>query len=501
MNKLSRVLGSLSILVITQSFAADMGEASSQQPPKVDLSGISKDQLKNKNELAKVEELLKKFVLQRTRQLAELQFYEKRSLSKEQIFVELKHLLVQRGEKTLSALKDLSHVYEYIQNTNKFANASHLLKMAKNIEASAETLYRSIISLNSVAKMIDESVSEDFLAFYEKLQQTQNQMANYFGGMKLADVAKNVLQEPAKKDKNSRIEELKKMGLHPELSLLFGKFFLPLKEWDKNIAKKLEHCKQSILRGENVDDKLTEIELSQIEPDFMRAQYLKMAAHVGQMLLSLYHIQPYEEEASAFSGQQKDIDSYFEHVQKYVEQVYLFQILLNSSKKILQDLQKDVMDSSVENYFVVIDVKKTYNRRDVVFKSWLGSFGFSYNLNALFNVIFEEIDTDRAKMIISCEKWENGRVYHNDIFDISIKSLDTTRRAATETELFVFNTIAALASAEGHLLIIDPADHKRVWTIRGTESISVRFDMKEEMTWWDKNPRACTGLFSEKKDE
>lgn len=285
-----------------------------------------------------------------------------------------------------------------------------------------------------------------------------------------------------------------------------GNFSSPLKTSNNDIKLELEHCRQAILQGEeDVKDKLVKINSCQkIDPEFMQAQYLKMAAHAGQMLLSRYYLESYEQDASAFSCQKEDIDSYFEHVQKYVEHAKEFKMVLDSVTKGPQDLQKDKIVSSLENYFVIIDDKltsKRFERNEFALRRWVQSWDFPFDSRRVFNVHFEEIDTNNAKMIVSSEKCENGRIYHNEIFHFSITSSNTTCRLANETELFIFNTFAALAKPEKHLLIIDPVDHKRVWTIRDTEYISLRFDMKGEMTWWDLKHRLRPGLFSQKKDE
>jgi hypothetical protein len=173
MNKFLSLLGSLSILVITQSFAMDVEPSSTNEQAKVDLSGISKDQLKDRSYLDKVDKALRKFVLQKTRQLAELQYYEDRALSKDRIYFDLKEMLTKRGIATLTHLKTLSNLYENLQNRKKSATTDYLYETIEDIEVKTDRLFESINSLKSLTYLIDESEPQSLVAFREKLRQVQ----------------------------------------------------------------------------------------------------------------------------------------------------------------------------------------------------------------------------------------------------------------------------------------------------------------------------------------
>jgi hypothetical protein len=325
---------------------------------------------------------------------------------------------------------------------------------------------------------------------YDKFRQ----MTRHFGEVTLAEVAKTFLQKVEKEGGNTLAKKLQnRKNFSQELSSLFGQFFLPLKTFKQDIDTELENCVQSILQGKNVLDKLAEIDAREIdsrEIGFMRTKYLDIAAHAGQMLLSLYYIESYEQNASAFSCQQEDIDSYFDNVKNYVEHAEQFDIRQNT--------EKSEMRSQLKNYFVIIDPKDTFERNDVAFKSWLQTFNFTFNLRGVYDVYFEQIDTKDAKMIVASEKVENKLIYHNKLFHFPITSSKNTSRPATKEELFFFKTVAYFANTEGHLLIVDPADDKLIWTIRNDHQyISAIFDQNGKLEWQDSRPIIRSGLFSD----
>lgn len=227
MNKCLRVFGSLSIFVITHSVAMDMEPLSTNEQEKIVSLDISRDQLKNVNELSNAERKLRKFVLQITRQLAELTSYEEGILIRYGIYGDKKEELVEKSVLTITHLEHLSNLYEDLENKKNFAKVGYLQKMNEEITADIGRLEESIKSLKSFDFLIDKSRRPGIFAIYDKLRQTENQMVNHFGGMKLADVAKTVLEKARNKGGKTLAEKLKKIRFHQLVSSLFGKFFFP----------------------------------------------------------------------------------------------------------------------------------------------------------------------------------------------------------------------------------------------------------------------------------
>lgn len=435
MSKFLSFLGYASILIITQSHAMD-----NVQSKEIELSQISKDNLKTIADLSSVKKKLHLFLLANTKKLASYEFYNDLFGINNTIYTDLKNLLTTRNVLAFTYVDKILDSYERLSDQNTSFSFDDLVGINKQIVSDRDALVKAIKSLNNISSLIDESAPDNFAAFHEKIQKEQQQIIDYLNGINLADVA--------------RTWEEKKFS--SDISKTLGIVLYPRKSYTTDDIRK------SILRGENIEEAIEPNQSCMIELEEMRAPILKMMAQMSEMLMALHYTAKYEQNILEFTYQQKHLDSYFLNSKKFLNSAHEFIKIMN----MVRHVKVAGQNPQLENFLVVID---TNDGVDMAYaqpiQSWLKRWNFAFDTKGIYLVTFESINTKDAKMEVVSETMRNGRVYHNELFTYSIGSSENICRAAREEELCFFNAITLLMSPKGTLAIVDPTDDKMIWTI------------------------------------